>query len=190
MFYRARWYSPELGRFISEDPIGFAGGDVNLYGYVKNKPIKRKDPFGLDDADIEFRNTDYYKELERQSKEFWKKYERDQYEAGFLPENFRCGPHTSDPWSMVIPQKPFGYNFKDTACYNHDICYGVCGKSQGQCDNEFLSDMEKECNSKGNWFERQTCLAAARPYYWIVGGLGGDAYKDSQKHSKCGECQK
>ncbi|HCA58759.1 MAG TPA: hypothetical protein DEP46_12345, partial [Blastocatellia bacterium] len=32
--YRNRWYDPKLGRFISEDPIGFAGGDVNLYGYV------------------------------------------------------------------------------------------------------------------------------------------------------------
>ncbi|MBK7707789.1 MAG: RHS domain-containing protein [Acidobacteria bacterium] len=34
--YRARWYDSNLGRFISEDPIGFAGGDVNLYGYVGN----------------------------------------------------------------------------------------------------------------------------------------------------------
>lgn len=33
-YYRARWYDSNLGRFISEDPIGFAGGDVNLYGYV------------------------------------------------------------------------------------------------------------------------------------------------------------
>jgi RHS repeat-associated protein len=47
MFYRARWYSSELGRFISEDPIGFAGGDVNLYGYVKNSSINLIDPTGL-----------------------------------------------------------------------------------------------------------------------------------------------
>jgi RHS repeat-associated protein len=50
-YSRARWYSSELGRFISEDPIGFAGGDVNLYGYVKNNPLKYRDPRGLDDAD-------------------------------------------------------------------------------------------------------------------------------------------
>lgn len=36
-YYRARYYDANLGRFISEDPIGFAGGDVNLFGYVKNK---------------------------------------------------------------------------------------------------------------------------------------------------------
>lgn len=35
------------GRFISRDPIGFAGGDVNLYGYVQNNPTNLKDPSGL-----------------------------------------------------------------------------------------------------------------------------------------------
>jgi len=35
-YYRARYYHPGLQRFISEDPIGFAGGDTNLYAYVGN----------------------------------------------------------------------------------------------------------------------------------------------------------
>ena len=46
-YYRARWYDAQLGRFISEDPIGFAGGDINLYGYVRNNPLMYKDPKGL-----------------------------------------------------------------------------------------------------------------------------------------------
>lgn len=46
-YYRARMYDPQLGRFTSEDPIGFAGGDINLYGYVRNNPINSRDPFGL-----------------------------------------------------------------------------------------------------------------------------------------------
>jgi RHS repeat-associated protein len=46
-YYRARYYSTELQRFISEDPIGFAGGDVNLYRYVGNNPQIFIDPFGL-----------------------------------------------------------------------------------------------------------------------------------------------
>ena len=45
-YYRARFYDANLGRFISEDPIGFEGGDVNLYGYVWNDPIKFVDPLG------------------------------------------------------------------------------------------------------------------------------------------------
>ena len=44
---RARWYSPEMGRFISEDPIGFAAGDTNLYRYVGNSPVNYTDPSGL-----------------------------------------------------------------------------------------------------------------------------------------------
>ena len=45
-YYRARWYDANLGRFISEDPIGFAGGDVNLFAYVGNNPLNYKDPSG------------------------------------------------------------------------------------------------------------------------------------------------
>ena len=50
MHYRARQYDSRLGRFISEDPIGFAGGDINLYGYVGNRPLAYKDPLGLNAA--------------------------------------------------------------------------------------------------------------------------------------------
>lgn len=45
--YRARYYSPRMGRFVSEDPIEFLGGDVNLYAYVRNNPTRWKDPSGL-----------------------------------------------------------------------------------------------------------------------------------------------
>jgi RHS repeat-associated protein len=43
---RARWYDPAAGRFISEDPIGFAGGDANLYRYAANSPTNLTDPTG------------------------------------------------------------------------------------------------------------------------------------------------
>src|SRR5438093_8708725 len=46
-YCRARYYHPGLQRFISEDPIGFRGGDVNLYAYVGNQPTTFRDPFGL-----------------------------------------------------------------------------------------------------------------------------------------------
>ncbi len=45
-YYRGRYYDPDLGRFISEDPTGFAGGDFNLYRYVNNSPLNGTDPTG------------------------------------------------------------------------------------------------------------------------------------------------
>lgn len=45
-FNRARYYSPTLQRFISEDPIGLAGGD-NLYAYAGNNPTGAGDAFGM-----------------------------------------------------------------------------------------------------------------------------------------------
>jgi RHS repeat-associated protein len=47
-FYRARYYSPGIGRFESEDPIGFNGGDPNFYRYVFNSVTSLIDPRGLD----------------------------------------------------------------------------------------------------------------------------------------------
>ena len=47
-YYRARYYDPKGGRFIGKDPIGFNGGDVNLYRYVSNNPVNWRDPSGLD----------------------------------------------------------------------------------------------------------------------------------------------
>ncbi|SES47801.1 RHS repeat-associated core domain-containing protein [Actinokineospora terrae] len=48
-YNRARYYSPVLQRFLSEDPIGFDGG-TNLYGYVGNKPTSYTDPQGTKPA--------------------------------------------------------------------------------------------------------------------------------------------
>jgi RHS repeat-associated protein len=45
-YMRARYYDPAIGRFISEDPIGFEGGDVNLYAYASNNPVNFFDSNG------------------------------------------------------------------------------------------------------------------------------------------------
>ena len=43
---RVRHYNPQTGRFLSEDPIHFDGGDLNLYRYVSNNPTNFADPKG------------------------------------------------------------------------------------------------------------------------------------------------
>jgi RHS repeat-associated protein len=58
LYYRARWYDPKLGRFISEDPIGLAGG-MNQFAYAGNNPQNGKDPTGLYEIDVHYYLTYY-----------------------------------------------------------------------------------------------------------------------------------
>jgi RHS repeat-associated protein len=63
--FGARDYDAETGRWTTKDPIGFDGGDVNLYGYVLNDPVNKFDPSGLVDhqslgnSDGGTRSSDY-----------------------------------------------------------------------------------------------------------------------------------
>ena len=45
-YYRARYYSPSLGRFLQTDPIGYQD-DIDWYAYVANDPTDRTDPTGM-----------------------------------------------------------------------------------------------------------------------------------------------
>lgn len=45
--FGARDYDPEVGRWTGKDPIGFGGGDANLYGYAFNDPVNFIDPSGF-----------------------------------------------------------------------------------------------------------------------------------------------
>ena len=45
-YYRARYYDPSAGRFLSEDPIGLPGGDLNFYRYVWGRPLGFRDSLG------------------------------------------------------------------------------------------------------------------------------------------------
>ncbi len=45
-YYRARYYKPDIGRFLQTDPIGYASG-LNMYTYVGNNPVNYTDPYGL-----------------------------------------------------------------------------------------------------------------------------------------------
>jgi len=49
-YYRTRYYDSKMGRYISQDPIGFEA-DVNFYRYVRNDPVRFTDPIVEDIVD-------------------------------------------------------------------------------------------------------------------------------------------
>jgi RHS repeat-associated protein len=52
-FYRARYYVPQMQRFISEDPLGFGANSVNFYEYVYDSPTSFTDPSGMQEVWID-----------------------------------------------------------------------------------------------------------------------------------------
>jgi RHS repeat-associated protein len=57
--FRARWYDPETGRWLSNDPIGISGG-LNLYAFCANNPVNFVDPMGLDVWVLEVRDSLFF----------------------------------------------------------------------------------------------------------------------------------
>ena len=51
-FYRARYFDPQIGKFLSEDPIGLGGNSLNFYEYAYNGPANWIDPTGLQQLGI------------------------------------------------------------------------------------------------------------------------------------------
>ena len=142
-YYRARYYSPELQRFISEDPIGLAGG-INLYSYVGNNPVNKKDPLGLDDLS----------DLEPQGQLVWP--------SGFKYSGYWCGPGwTGGQWGSYTPGHVYRAprNGLDNACMNHDMCYYEC-REKFPCD----SNNRQECMTNCNKILADEAVAAGHKY--------------------------
>ena len=53
-YFRARWYEPRTGRWLSNDPIGISGG-LNQYVFCGNDPVNNRDPMGDDPFRVSIR---------------------------------------------------------------------------------------------------------------------------------------
>lgn len=78
--FGARDYDAETGRWTAKDPIRFAGGDTNLYGYVMNDPVNFVDPWGLDGSDPDSEDLSY---------DYWNQFLTDEEVIDFIANNSR-----------------------------------------------------------------------------------------------------
>jgi RHS repeat-associated protein len=144
-YYRARYYDSKVGRFVTKDPIGFGGGDVNLYGYVKNNPVNKIDPLGL------------YETL------FGPRFEGDKspgmnwYDA--WPWNGNLFPgYTDQDWVCSPPAQALNKNkCTKKCCFNHDRCYERYGCNYSSWIGGFSFGLCKLCN-----LQAAICVAAQK----------------------------
>jgi len=160
-YYRARYYSPQMKRFISQDPLRFGAGDVNWYAYVGGNPVNFTDPLGL---------------------EVWGD---DGVDAPVTPNAGVCG----SGWNKKVVPDIVGGHFTEpidltSACRAHDTCYGDCFSDKAKCDLLLKKLIMQKCNSmSGKSYE--SCKRIANLYYKAVVKEGDDAYEKAQEKCSC-----
>ncbi|MEM7223637.1 MAG: PKD domain-containing protein [Pseudomonadota bacterium] len=145
-FYRARYYNPESGRFITEDPIGFAGGDQNMYRYVLNGPINRADPFGL--------SPDPFSDLADHKAGIPKDSDLDCVPGCNLilqPACVGAALVGGAVGTLVLGGPTFGVAAPKGAIIGIAVGFGLCQAAKiKKCQVECEKEDDKECNEEGN----------------------------------------
>jgi RHS repeat-associated protein len=182
-YYRARWYDPQQGRFISEDPIGLRGG-IHLYAYVMNDPVSSIDPEGTQVRSDRDRPGDYYPGMREPYKPgtpnlggFW-------FDLIFgvpnpppkLSDPNLCGSGASEKW---VPDYIGSIDCRP-GCQNHDNCYGTYGQPKQFCDLKLGLDIWAEC-PRATGVARAMCPAVASTYWFGVSTFGQSAYNTAQE---------
>ena len=123
-----REYDAFTGKWTAKDPIGFAGGDSNLYGYVLNDPVNLVDPWGLE----------WYKPWT-----WWSKETSSDISDQALKKAY-CAAQKQGQWAckkVLDTFSPLCHN-PESICYESWITYyGSCSLGTLKCDEG------KECQN-------------------------------------------
>ena len=154
-YYRHRYYDPQTGRFMSEDPVTFLGGN-NFYAYVLNDPTDLVDPTGLFGVHGNWCGPD------------WTGGHREQYD----PAHDISGP--SGPYY----NGPIDYT--DSVCRDHDICYYDCRRDH-KCDKGSRRNCMRDCDHNliyelTRFPGRYEGTVDAAAGIIVTGGIAADAY--------------
>ena len=111
-----------------------------------------------------------------------------------------CGSPTVEtpvpiPQNVVVPGLlgPGYYVPLHPACDNHDICYATCGKTQTECDLDFLSDLLKQCDQYIPALDivaRNRCAVVAAAYTTAWPPSAKRRTDSHERLQECGKCGK
>lgn len=130
-YHRARYYNPETGTWISEDPIEFDSGDQNLYRYVFNNPVNLTDFFGdkifdcYRDLNIPFSTT-------RTADRIAQKY----FDSDVAMHQYFCIDNAEQPSSCKGFYKK-GIVREEDPLVGNPVCFAV---GRGDCPSEIAFD--------------------------------------------------
>lgn len=110
-YYGYRYYSPSLGRWINRDPIGESGG-LNLYGFVRNRPVNRVDKLGLAESNLAM----LLRELAQKPGYLLGRLIWDDEEMDYVRVPYSVWPENQVRWMTVpVPAKDAGYDKVEAA---------------------------------------------------------------------------
>ena len=209
VYYNFRYYDPQDGRWTRRDPRKTLSNTIGLYRYCSNDSIRRNDNLGLWSAPgWEGAQAVYYREeyghrsaqfvdcdskcplgsVTRFSAEkgccvYRTKKKNKEYKATANG----CGSSWNE---LIVPDEypPISvvaqFSF-ESACNQHDLCYGECGSDKQRCDSMFYENMKQECQKLAQ--ERGVndevagfCYVMATIYYNAVHEFADGAYEDAQ----------
>ncbi|HEY6369149.1 MAG TPA: RHS repeat-associated core domain-containing protein, partial [Candidatus Sulfotelmatobacter sp.] len=165
-FYRARYYDPNLGRFLGEDPIGF-DGSIGFYTYSDNNPVNWTDPLGLDKVQVCCRPLRIAKPL--LIFRIW--------HHCYIKITGADGPHT---WG-VLPGPGGQQPRPDDPRNSGGKCKDV------PCSNCKTDDLRKKLNDSD--YPGGTCPSCGtnyHNYWWRFGGNNSNTYVYNMINSTCG----
>ena len=119
-----RYYDPELGRYLSSDPIGLDGG-LNTYNYVVSNPINYVDPYGLSAVEL-----------------------------GFFLSGPNRGSSSASGIGLLLPDKKPGRYVCNVQCPAFPTvcpapeCESVTGTGTGSSRSDAIKNAKKDANSK------------------------------------------
>ena len=106
--------------------------------------------------------------------------------SGSPPSSNGCGP---SGFGWLVPDSPMsGVSFTE-ACDGHDICYGTCGTTQAQCDQQMFNDARRLCDEAFDSItqpaENFQCKQSASFYFDVVSSAGEGAFGAAQEEAGC-----